>query len=306
MVYKRAITKQQNTSHTQARLAATAAAFNAAVGPCVENAAPDAVHGVRTGSRRLQAMLEAMLNQHPQLSFEKPAKTWMRQLKQVRRAAGSVRDLDVHRKLLQPWVAQESSPLQKQADKLDAWLKGRRKHLAARMQKQVERRQPMLQQRQDALLAALQSAPASALRVPHSTDAVALEQFVRAADAMSLLDAENLHDFRKATKKARYVAESGAEGQDSSSVAKALKRVQDAIGEWHDWLCLAHEADAALGKDAAELTAALEREVQRHFTAALRTTTTIRGRLLGEWIASHGKRPPGSVHAGETRLVSGF
>jgi CHAD domain-containing protein len=306
MVYKRATTKQQNTSHTQTQLAATAAAFSAAIGQCVENAAPEAVHAVRTGSRRLQAMLEAMLRQHAQLSFEKPTKTWLRQLKQARRAAGSVRELDVHRKLLQPWVAQESSPLQKQAEKLDAWLKGRRKHLAARMQKQIERRQQALQQRQDALLAALHSAPAGALRSPHSTDAVALEQFLRAADAMPLLDAESLHDFRKATKKARYVAESGAQGQDFSSVAKALKRVQDAIGEWHDWLCLSHEVDAALGKDAPELTASIGREVQRHFTEAMRTTSTMRGRLVGEWIASHGKRPPASVRADETRVASGF
>ncbi len=71
------------------------------------------------------------------------------------------------------------------------------------------------------------------------------------ADAMPLLDAENLHDFRKATKKARYVAESGARERNSSSVAKALKRIQDAIGDWHDWLCLAEEAKTALGQDGA-------------------------------------------------------
>ena len=48
------------------------------------------------------------------------------------------------------------------------------------------------------------------MRKSRPADAVALEDFVRAADAMPVLDAENLHDFRKATKKARYVAESAA------------------------------------------------------------------------------------------------
>lgn len=250
-------------------------------------------------------MLEALLRDHAPASLQKPAKAWLRQLKQVRRAAGPVRDLDVHRKLLEPWVAHESSPLQEQAAKLDGWLKGRRKHLGSRMQKQVGKRRQALQERQSAFWAAVDSAPPGAMRAPRSTDAVALEQFVHAADAMPLLDAENLHDFRKATKKARYVAESGSE-EENSRVAKALKRVQDAIGEWHDWLCLSQEADAALGKDAPELASALEREVEQHFAAAMHTTKVMRGRLSGEWIASHGKRPATAVSMGERKLASGF
>ena len=123
---------------------------------------------------------------------------------------------------------------------------------------------------------------------------MALEEFVRAVDAMPLLDAENLHDFRKATKKARYVAESAAEKEPYSSVAKALKRVQDAIGDWHDWQCLCEEAETALGKDAPDLIAHLEREVERHFAAAMKTTQTMRARLSGEWMALNklpAKRP---------------
>jgi CHAD domain-containing protein len=121
-----------------------------------------------------------------------------------------------------------------------------------------------------------------------------------------LLHVENLHDFRKATKKARYVAEMGAEGQKHGGVAKALKRVQDAIGEWHDWFCLGEEAKAALGQDAPELTAAFRGEIERHFAAALETTQSIRGRLLGEWMAAHspGKRPPTAVTLGDRRIAS--
>ena len=122
---------------------------------------------------------------------------------------------------------------------------------------------------------------------------------------MPLLHAENLHDFRKATKKARYVAEVGAEGEQQR-VAKALKRVQDAIGEWHDWVCLGEEAKAALGQDAPELTAAFTSEIERHFAAAVKTTQSMRGRLLGEWMAakSPGKRPPGTVAPGDRRIAS--
>jgi CHAD domain-containing protein len=172
------------------------------------------------------------------------------------------------------------------------------------MQKQIKKRQRGLAEGQGICFAAIPRVPLgkpSALRTP---DEVALEDFVRAADAMPLLHGENLHDFRKATKKARYVAEAGAEGD--SSVAKALKRIQDAIGEWHDWLCLGEEAQAALGQDAPELTAAFQREIERHFAAALKTTQSLRGRLLGEWMAAElsRKRPSRAAAPGGHRIVS--
>ena len=327
MVAKRTVRKQQNISRTVqdplAQLLPVADAFNAAVEQCIENADPEAAHRVRTGSRRLQAMLEATLREAGATApaLERPACAWLRELKQIRRAAGAVRDLDVQRKLLENWVG-EQTPKQdaapgsnetrppemqaemKQAEMLDAWLKGERKHLAQGMQKQIRKRQQGLAKGQGALFTAITRVPLGRSIAPRSADAVALEDFVRASDAMPLLHAENLHDFRKATKKARYVAEVGAEG--NSSVAKALKRVQDAIGEWHDWVCLGEEAKAALGQDAPELTADFTRQIEHHFAAAVKPTQSMRGRLLGEWMAakSPGKRPPGTVAPGDRRIAS--
>jgi CHAD domain-containing protein len=308
MAQKSAQLKQQDTSQPAlAHLTAIAEAFNAAVARCAQDSDPDAVHRVRTGSRRLQAMLEATLRETPGPVLEQPARAWLRQLKQIRRAAGAVRDLDVHRKLLEDWVGKDSGPLSKQAEMLDAWLKGERKRLAHGMQKKTRKRQPALAEGQAGFVAAISPAPRSSMRSSRPADAVALEDFVRAADTMPVLHAENLHDFRKATKKARYVAESAVDGQ-TSSVAIALKRIQDAIGDWHDWLCLSEEASAALGTEAPDLTAFLEREVELHFAAAMKTTQSMRGRLLGEWMASRlpAKRPPGVVRVGQRRLASAF
>jgi CHAD domain-containing protein len=315
MVQKNAVTKQ-DISRPQAHLTATAEAFHTAVEQCIQDTDPDAVHRVRTGSRRLQAMLEANLRESASPALQQMTKAWLRPLKQIRRAAGEVRDLDVHRKLLEAWVSKESplpeaasaSRLHEQAQVLDTWLKGERKHLAHGMQKQIRKRQDGLAERQAALLAVLGSVSRDNSRAPRSADAVALEDFVRTADAMPLLDAENLHEFRKATKKARYVAESGGAEQDSS-VAKALKRIQDAIGEWHDWVCLRDEAEAAVGKDAPDLMAFLERQVERHFVLAMKTTQTTRARLSGEWMAISKqtvKRPPASVGIDQSSVVSGF
>jgi CHAD domain-containing protein len=334
MVAKRAVRKEQDSSrpahHLQAHhlqdqnplahLLPVADAFNAAVAQGIQDADPEAVHKMRTGSRRLQAMLEATLREAGPAgqALERGARAWLRELKQVRRAAGAVRDLDVQRKLLEDWLSKQmhrqngapdigeaSPPAEiKQAEMLDAWLKSERKHLSHGMQKQIKKRQQRLAEGQGMCFAAISRAPRGRLEALRTADGVALENFVRAADAMPLLHAENLHDFRKATKKARYVAEAGAEGH--SSVAKALKRIQDAIGEWHDWLCLGKEAQAALGQDAPELTAAFQREIERHFAAALTTTQSLRGRLLGEWMAAElpRKRPPATAAPGDHRIVS--
>ena len=324
MVAKRGVRKQQDSSQPApdplAHLLPVAEAFNAAVAQGIEDAAPEAVHRMRTGSRRLQALLEATLREAGPAgnALERPTRTWLRELKRVRRAAGTVRDLDVQRKLLEDWTAKRmpeqetasgsaaSPPAEiKQAEMLDGWLKGERKHLARGMQKQIKKRQQALADGQGTLFTAITRVSLGKPRTLRGADAMALEEFVRATDAMPSLHAENLHDFRKATKKARYLAEAGAAG-DSSSVAKALKRIQDSIGEWHDWLCLGEEAEAALGQDAPELTAALQGEIERHFAAALKTTQSMRGRLLGEWMASESpaKRPPGRVALNDQRLVS--
>ncbi len=323
MVAKRGVRKQQDSSRpVQDRLAhllPVADAFNAAVAKASDDADPEAVHRVRTGSRRLQALLEATLRETGPAghALERPARTWLRALKQVRRAAGAVRDLDVQRKLLENWTAKQT-PKQdptpgseanppaeiKQAEMLDAWLKSERKHLAHGMQKQIKKRQQGLTDGQSALFTAITRVPLGRPRAVRTADTVALEEFVRAADAMPLLHADNLHDFRKATKKARYVAEAGGDGD--SRVAKALKEVQDAIGEWHDWLCLGEETKAALGRNAPELTAAFRGEIEREFAAAVKTTQSMRSRLVGEWMAagSPGKRPHGAATLGDHGIVS--
>ncbi len=109
-------------------------------------------------------------------------------------------------------------------------------------------------------------------------------------DAMPLLDKENLHDFRKGAKKARYVAESDEEDPAAEAIAKAIKRVQDAIGTWHDWVVVAGEAHEALGKEGTLLESDLEARAQHAYERALRVTSTVGHRFIGEWRASRPRR----------------
>ena len=64
----------------------------------------EAVHHLRTGTRRVEATLETLAREAGARGLGKAAEEarqrWLRQLKKVRRASGTVRDLDVHRELL--------------------------------------------------------------------------------------------------------------------------------------------------------------------------------------------------------------
>ena len=289
----------------------------------------DAVHDTRTGTRRLQATIEDLVRESPSDAAGEPVRTaataTMKILKKIRREAGPVRDLDVHRKLLEKLVRRAIEPcgdekdkkavaepeqpmiagpdalempeaglrgtgLAQQADDLDAWLKHRRSHIADGLHAQA----PELLEKFDKRLEDLEGV-LGARRVRRARKkppgVVALDAFARLASEMQVLDAGNLHDFRKGAKKARYVAELAAQGDEQAKqVGETLKRLQDEIGDWHDWLVLAEEAHAALGDQAIELIALIEGERERHFVAAMKTAAKLRGRLMGEWLAAS-RRP---------------
>ncbi|HVW76597.1 MAG TPA: CHAD domain-containing protein [Alloacidobacterium sp.] len=282
---------------------------------CVTDPDVDPVHDVRTGTRRVQAMVEALLRERADESLTGMAGKWLRLLKKIRRAAAPVRDLDVHRKLLHklvkygskeegagmttpgsdvtgpssdvveaPAAALPTNAVEHQAEHLDAWLHHARQHHAANLKQKAKKLLANFDEEAAAFDTALQQGRRTRCR-SRSAAVVALESFVRLVNEMQQLDAGNLHDFRKGAKKARYIAESAAEDAHAIAVGKALKKLQDDIGDWHDWLVLADEARAALGDESNELIGLLDAERDRHYVLAMKTVNRLRGKLLGEWLA---------------------
>lgn len=315
-----------------------AAALRLNLSKCADDPDIDPVHDTRTGTRRLQATLEELLREAPEGDSGQKVRaadtSLMRHLKKIRRAAAPVRDLDVHRKLLdklvkhalgertkkelregtseampplipdepdlleRPEAGLRTTGLEQQADDLDAWLKHRRSQNAHQFQTQADGLVAKFDKRLQELAAALQMTPGR--RAAKPAGVVALDSFARLASEMQLLDASNLHDFRKGAKKARYVAELAAQrDKHADAVAKTLKKLQDEIGDWHDWLVLGEEAHAALGDGATELIALVESERDRHFVAAMKTAAKLRGRLMGEWLATS-RKPVASARSRPT------
>ena len=75
---------------------------------CALDPEVDPVHDTRTGTRRLQATLEDLVREIPEGEGDDPvraaATATMKLLKRIRHEAGPVRDLDVHRELLEKLV----------------------------------------------------------------------------------------------------------------------------------------------------------------------------------------------------------
>jgi CHAD domain-containing protein len=276
----------------------------------------EAVHHLRTGTRRVEATLETLAREAGARGLGKAAEEarqrWLRQLKKVRRASGTVRDFDVHRELLaENFLPEEAkagaasdaaakentaSPppvgdeLTEQARTLDAWLKSQRFEAAQTLCSTLDDHAERLLDVEQQFMAAIAKRRSIGHRAHRPASRLALEDYLRLMDAMPLLDKENLHDFRKGAKKARYVAESDDRDPAAEAMAKAIKRVQDAIGEWHDWDVVSEEAREALRDGGQALQAQLEARTQRAYQRALRMTATMGRRFIGEWQALRPRR----------------
>jgi CHAD domain-containing protein len=315
-----------------------AAALRENLARCAGDPDVDPVHDTRTGTRRLQATIENLVRAVPEdgagATLRDAAAATMGILKRIRRAAGPVRDMDVHRKLLgklekrttdarkardqpedvavrkadggtetleNPQAGMRRTDREQQADALDAWLKHRRNELAQELQKRAAAALPKFDKRVAALEGALRTKELRRRRVT-PVAVVALEGFARLATEMQVLHAGNLHDFRKGAKKARYVAELAATGdQEAARVGETLKKLQDEIGDWHDWLVLGEEAHTALGDGARDLVELIEAERDRHFAAAMQLAAKLRGRLMGEWLAVGRQLRAGQLKSGQLR-----
>lgn len=84
-------------------------ALEAALSACLADPAPKAVHRLRTGTRRVEAQLLILAATPGLPACRELAAKLRRELRRLRRAAGAVRDLDVHRKQLE---ALDMSPVE--------------------------------------------------------------------------------------------------------------------------------------------------------------------------------------------------
>src|ERR1700728_2095429 len=103
-----------------------------------------------------------------------------------------------------------------------------------------------------------------------------LNEVVRPAGPVS---EDLLHRYRGMVKRARYAAEFAPKSAEATQFIAQLKRLQDAVGNWHDWRTLTQAAAKRLGDvNQSSLVAALHNVTGgkfRHAVSALSASPTM-------------------------------
>lgn len=194
---------------------------------------PQNVHGFRTGTRRLQILL-IELAPHPDRRHKKLLKS----LGRIRKRAGRLRDLDVQlsalRSFKSPGEPRRKTQLINQLIELrDRQEKKLRKMLdkdtVRDLRKQLKR-------------------TARDFSSEKTRDPLSVARTILGSMSGAPIDAALLHQYRIRTKRARYAAEFAKPSDEAQQFIAGIKRVQDALGDWHDWLTLTENAQKHLGE----------------------------------------------------------
>jgi len=193
------------------------------------------VHRFRTGTRRLQILLGEL---SPRL--DRNQKKLLKSLGRIRKRAGKVRDLDVQlaalRSLKIPGEPRRKTQLVNRLIELRAQQERKlRKAVDEDTVREIRKR----------LKRAGKNFNPEAGRDPLTV----------AKEMLAAINKENvpvtealLHQYRILSKRARYAAEFAEPSVKTEQFIAGVKRIQDALGDWHDWLTLTQTASEHLGE----------------------------------------------------------
>jgi CHAD domain-containing protein len=241
--------------------------------------APENVHKFRTYSRRVEAMLDELV---PKLSCND--KKLLKQLARLRKKAGRVRDLDVQIAALRSLkIPQEP---------------GRKSQLMRTLSEERAQRERTLPENFDrktvSQLRKRLHRAAQEMAIPENADLLGLgmRAVLQLGRERAPLTEKTLHQYRIAGKRARYIAELARHDPKAGQVVHQLKRMQDMIGDWHDWLKLTQRAEELFGGvRESSLVAALQNVTRAKFREAVSALAETRMALSEKGPVSVPPRP---------------
>lgn len=237
------------------------------------------VHKFRTYSRRVETFLENF-----GLEQTGNSKKLLRQLGRLRKKAGRLRDLDVQTTALENLRVSSHS--------------GHKAQLLREIQREREQRQKKLVKALDekSVVELRKRLKRAALEAQVSND---VEPFLLARQLFAEMDKDHapltekrLHQYRLLGKRVRYMAEFAGASAEAKQFIEKLKRMQDAIGDWHDWLELAGRAEELFGRaHDSSLVAVLQNLTRAKFRQAVRVLTETRQWMAQQTPVSKGESP---------------
>lgn len=194
----------------------------------------ESVHRFRTGTRRLQILLGEL---SPRM--DRNQKKLLKLLGGIRKRAGKVRDLDVQ-------LAALRSLKIPQEPRRKTLLVNRLIELRAQQEKKLRKAvdKDTVREIRKRLKRAGKNFNPEASSDPLAVATGMLEGINRGdAPVTEAL----LHQYRIVSKRARYAAEFAEPSAKAQQFITGVKRIQDALGDWHDWLTLTQSASEDLG-----------------------------------------------------------
>lgn len=192
------------------------------------------VHNFRTGASRLQNLFDQLLPER-----DRNQKKLGKMLRRLRKRAGEIRDLDVQLAALRSLkVTQEP---RRKTQLMQALIELRAKD-EVKLRKELTKE--TVREFRKRLKRAGKELALNELRDPLQT---AKQTLSEAALPDGPMTEEQLHRQRIVTKHARYIAEFAPKSAEADRLIAQLKRVQAALGDWHDWLLLTQTSTARLG-----------------------------------------------------------
>ncbi len=210
--------------------------------PISRKPSPTRVHNLRTRTRRVEAVIHALMLDH-----EHQGKRLLRVMAPIRKKAGKVRDIDVLIgfattlgsdgevecliQLVEHLDSVRVQSVRKLRNAFSTYAKEARHHIE-QCSALTEKQFPVAGKQDNRDLSAVATATALALWTE-------LLEWPR-------LNARNLHMFRIKAKELRYVLQ--LVGNEDANFIQALGQVKDMIGEWHDWNELATVAAGVVNR----------------------------------------------------------
>lgn len=242
-------------------------------------AEPEAIHQLRNTLLRV----ETLFPEDPRVGQSK----LILRLKKLRRKAGKVRDLDILEGLAKDL---RMGPRAERA-RLQSFL---RKDRRKRKNKLVK----YLQSTSVKRLSADLRAKRKELNAESAEDQLlreVLDRFAVLGEEQDYKSRKTLHTFRTGCKRLRYIAERTDHPQTQAAV-RQLRRIQDAVGAWHDVVNLIERSRELFGNAARnELLIHMREKEEALFKAALAKAEQASSILLSMRWALVERKPPKSV-----------
>ncbi len=255
-----------------------------------KNPPPEEVHKLRIQARRIESIASAL-----RPSGGRKSRRLIKPVKQLRRAAGGVRDMDVLTGNALSLRDRSNGP---SLARLLDYLRSARAKNALKLLKAVDRESKMARKSLREYSRLIKSAPRPSHGLAHSSSSArppadplyaAVGELIAELTAWPAITVRSIHGFRLKVKELRYVMQ--ALPESDKAFVDALGVVKDQIGEWHDWQQLAEVAGQAIPGPQDQ---ALLEEIKKMARKKLRQAKVVSNAMREGWLTPS-KMLPNSV-----------